>query len=223
MPSSEILPFIFRNPVSAATHLGWCLWAIWVTGLLWKLARGDRWRRLSVGCFGLSMVLLYGASGTYHAIPASYPWSVGQFRKLDHSAIYVLIAGTCTPVFTVLLRGRLRVWMLSLMWGLAAVGVACKWLLPAPPYWLTVTLYVGMGWLGLIPAYALYRVVGLRGLSWVFLGGVLYTAGAVCDATEWPVLFPGVVGSHEMLHVFDMGGTLVHVLFVVRYVLPFRA
>jgi hemolysin III len=222
MPSSEILPFVFRNPVSSLTHLGWCLWAVWVTGILWKLARGDRWRRLSVGCFGLSMVLLYGASGTYHAIPRSEEWLVEQFRKLDHSAIYVLIAGTGTPVFTVLLRGRLRVWMLSLVWALAAVGVACKWLLPAPPYALTVALYVAMGWLGLIPAYALFRVVGLRGLSLVFLGGVLYTAGAVCDATEWPVLLPGVVGYHEMLHVFDMGGTLVHVLFVVRYVLPFR-
>jgi hemolysin III len=122
----------------------------------------------------------------------------------------------------VLLRGRLRVWMLSLMWALTAVGVACKWLLPAPPYWLTVALYVAMGWLGVIPAYALSRVVGLRGLSWVFLGGVLYTVGAVCDATNWPVLLPGVVGSHEMLHVCDMGGTLAHVLFVVRYVLPFR-
>ena len=220
--ANEILPFVLRNPVSSLTHLGWCLWAVWVTGLLWKLARGNRWRQLSVGCFGLSMVLLYGASGTYHAIPASYPWSVVQFRKLDHSAIYILIAGSATPVFTVLLRGRLRVWMLSLMWGLAGAGVLCKWLLPAPPYSLTVALYVGMGWLGLIPAYALARVVGLRGLSWVFLSGVLYTAGALCDWASWPVLLPGVVGSHELLHVCDMGGTLLHVLFVVRYVLPFR-
>jgi hemolysin III len=222
MPSQEILPFVFRNPVSSVTHLGWCLWAVWVTGLLWKLARGNRWRQLSVGCFGLSMVLLYGASGTYHAIPADEPLLVKFFQRIDHSAIYVLIAGSATPVFTVLLRGRLRVWMLSLMWGLAGAGVACKWLLPAPPYSLTVALYVGMGWLGLIPAYWLARAVGVRALSWVVLSGVLYTAGALCDWARWPILLPGVVGSHEMLHVFDMGGTLFHVLFVVRYVLPFR-
>ena len=106
MGRDEIISFIFRNPVSAGTHLLWCVLGMYITALLWKLSRGDRVRQLSTGAFGLSMVLLYGASCTYHAIPASYEWSVALFRKLDHSAIYVLIAGTGTPVFTVLLRGR---------------------------------------------------------------------------------------------------------------------
>src|SRR5436305_12144082 len=78
--ANEILPFVLRNPVSSLTHLGWCLWAVWVTGLLWKLARGNRWRQLSVGCFGLSMVLLYGASGTYHAIPSHFSLLVMPFH-----------------------------------------------------------------------------------------------------------------------------------------------
>jgi hemolysin III len=67
------------------------------------------------------------------------------------------------------------------------------------------------------------RVVGLRGMAWGVLGGLLYTAGAVCEATSWPVLLPGVVGAHELLHLFDMGGTFTHVFFVARYVLPLRA
>jgi hemolysin III len=73
-----------------------------------------------------------------------------------------------------------------------------------------------------VPVYQMARAVGLRALSWGLLGGLLYTLGAVCEATNWPVLVPGVLGAHEMLHLLDMGATLTHVFFVVRYVLPFR-
>jgi hemolysin III len=223
MGREEIRSFVFRNPVSAGTHLLWCLLGIYVTGLLWRLARGDRVRQLSVGCFGSSMVLLYAASGIYHAIPREAGARVIEFfRCIDHSAIYVLIAGTYTPIFAILLKGRLRVVLLWFIWGLAAAGVACKWLLPWPPYWLTVGLYVGMGWAGVPSIYHLIMAIGVRGMGWGLLGGLLYTAGGVCDAVKWPVLYPGIVGSHEVLHVLDMGGTLTHVFFLVRYVLPFQ-
>jgi hemolysin III len=218
-----IQPFVFRNPVSAVTHLAWCLWAVVVTLLLWRLARGDRRRQLAVGCFGLSMVLLYAASGVYHAVPAAAPRLVGWLRLLDHSMIYVLIAGTHTPVFTLLLRGRARVFCLALIWSLAALGVGCKLLLPWPPYAVTVGLYIAMGWVCLLAIVPLARTVGLRGIGMALAGGVLYMAGGVCDACAWPVLFPGVVGPHEVLHVLDMGGTLAHVYFVARFLLPFRA
>jgi hemolysin III len=218
----EIRTFALRNPVSAGTHLVWCLWAMYVTALLWRLCRGDRLRRWSVGCFGLSMVLLYGASGAYHAIPSHAPILISYLRKLDHSAIYVLIAGTYTPMFAVLLGGRRRLALLSLVWALAAAGIASKWLLPWPPYWLTVGLYVGMGWVGVFAVQPLVRAVGLRGMGLAMVGGLLYTAGGICDAVQWPVLYPGVVGSHEVLHVLDMGGTFTHVVFVFRYILPFR-
>jgi hemolysin III len=218
---SETIPYVFRNPVSAGTHLSWCLFGVYVTGLLWRLARGDRARQWSVACFGLSMVLLYGASGLYHSVRGS-PTLIKYCRLLDHSAIYVLIAGTYTPVFAVLLHGRFRAWLLAMVWSLAGVGIACKWLFAAPPYPVTAGLYVALGWVGLIPVYSLIRAVGLRGMAWGLFGGLLYTAGAVCDVVEWPVLLPGVIGHHEVLHVFDMGGTLVHVFFLVRYVIPFR-
>jgi hemolysin III len=221
MTPEPIVSFIFRNPVSAGTHLLWCVLAIYITGLFWRLTRGDRLLQLSTGTFGLSMVLLYGASGLYHAIPRDAPF-LDSFRKLDHSAIYVLIAGTYTPVFAVLLRDRLRWVLLGLVWGLAGVGIAAKWLLPWPPYPLTVGLYIGMGWVGLLPMWQLIRAVGLRGMAWGLLGGLLYTAGGVCDAACWPVLWPGVIGWHEVLHLLDMSGTLVHVFFVLRYILPFR-
>lgn len=222
MPHDEIIRFIFRNPVSAGTHWLWCVLGVYVTGLLWRLCRGDRRRQLSTGAFGLSMVLLYGASGAYHSVPAETPRLMAFLRLLDHSAIYVLIAGSSTPVFAVLLRGRLRVTLLAMMWGIAAAGIAAKWLLPWPPYELTVTLYVVMGWIGLLPVWQIIRAVGVPGMLWALLGGLFYTFGAVCDAACWPVLLPGVIGAHEVLHLADMGGTLAHLFFIVRYIVPFH-
>jgi hemolysin III len=217
----EIVSFIFRNPVSAGTHLLWCILGAYITGLLWRLSRGDRLRQLSTGVFGLSMVLLYGASALYHAVLGPEQLLI-YLRKLDHSAIYVLIAGTYTPVFAVLLRGRLRIVLLSLVWGLACLGILAKWLLPWPRYGLTVTLYIVMGWMVVLPIVPLVRAVGVRAMLWALLGGVLYTFGGVCDAAKWPILLPGIIGYHEVLHLADMGGTLIHVFFVVRYVLPFQ-
>jgi hemolysin III len=217
----QIHSFIFRNPVSAGTHLLWCLLGAYFTAFLWRLSRGDWLRQWSTGTFGLSMVLLYGASGLYHAVPEPEPL-LPYLRKLDHSAIYVLIAGTYTPVFAVLLRGRLRLVLLALVWSVAGVGIAAKWLLPWPPYWLTVSLYIGMGWIGVPSIWQLIRAVGVRGMLWGLLGGLLYTLGGVCDAAKWPILLPGIIGYHEVLHVADMVATLIHVFFVVRYVLPFQ-
>ena len=199
----------------------WCVLGAYLTGILWRLARGDRVRQWSVACFGLSMTLLYGASALYHAVRLGEPY-LEYLRRLDHSAIYVLIAGTYTPICAVLLQGRLRSGLLIMIWSLAAAGIACKWLFSEPPHSVTVGLYVAMGWTGLIPAYQLVKAVGLQGMAWGLLGGILYTTGAVCEAVRWPVVWPHVIGYHEVFHVFDMGGTLVHVFFVIRYIVPFQ-
>jgi hemolysin III len=210
-----------RQPVSAGTHFLAFLCALWLTALLWRLARGNRRRQLSLACFGVTMALLYGASSAYHGVrgPDSL---IPYLRRLDYSAIYLLIAGTYTPVLAVLLRGRLRVALLALVWTIAAVGIACKWLLPVGPYWLSVGLYIGMGWLVVIPLRSLVRAVGLRAMGVALVGGLFYTVAGVLDAVAWPMLYPGVVGPHEVVHVLDMGGTFAHVVFIVRYVLPFR-
>jgi hemolysin III len=221
MPPDQVACCVLRNPVSAGTHLVWCAWAVFVALFLWRLARGDRYRQFCVAVFGVSMVLLYGASGTYHALTVDEP-TLHYFRLLDYSAIYLLIAGTYTPLFGLVLHGRTRLVLLTSMWLAAVVGIACKWLLPAPPYGLTVGVYIAMGWMGLLPMGHLVRALGWRAMGWAILGGLLYTAGGLCDALHWPVLLPHVVTSHEVLHVFDMGGTAVHVYFVVRFLLPYR-
>jgi hemolysin III len=219
--SDAIQPFFLRHPASSGLHLFWCLWSFFAAAVMVRLAGRHPLKRRTVLIFGASMVLLYGASGIYHGIPRSLPVCLEIFRKLDHSAIYLLIAGTYTPIFAVLLRGWLRPTLLVLLWGLALVGIGCKWLLPWPPYQLTVALYVGMGWIGLVPAWALVRAVGVRAMVLGLAGGLSYTLGAVCEALSWPTPWPGVFGYHEILHVSDMLGTLAHVVFVMRYVLPY--
>jgi hemolysin III len=83
-------------------------------------------------------------------------------------------------------------------------------------------MYLAMGWMGLLPLRQMVQAIGWRALSWAVLGGLLYTAGGLCDAFHWPLVIPHVFGSHEALHVLDMGGTALHVYFMVRYLLPFR-
>jgi hemolysin III len=221
MQQSDIFPFVFRNPVSASTHLLWCILGAYITAIFWRLARGDRVRQISVGIFGVSMTLLYGASGLYHAVRVSEP-NLEYFRLMDHSAIYILIAGTYTPVCAVLLRGRFRISQLVMIWTFAAAGIACKWLLDEPPHAVTVGMYVAMGWTGLIPCFHLVRAIGLQGMAWGLAGGILYTVGGICEATRWPVLWPHVIGFHEVFHLFDMSATLVHIFFMLWYILPFR-
>jgi len=207
-----------RDPVSSATHLLAAVWAAYATLVLVRLA--PHGRRASAAVFGLSMVLLYAASGLYHAAAAD-PDTLRLLQTLDRSAIFILIAGTNTPVVAALLSGRRRRRCLGVMWGIAAVGVAALWLLPRAPYWATVSLYVGMGWLGGLPVVAYYRAVGWRAMNWVLAGGLLYTAGAACDLFGWPVLSPAPVrvGPHEVFHVAVVAASGAFFVFVARHVI----
>lgn len=210
-----------RDPISAGTHLAALVLALVAAALLWRKARGS-WRlRLPTACFCAGMVLLYGASATYHAVRLA-PDELRVFRLLDHSAIYVLIAASFTPpVVHLLPAGRRRAGILGGIWCLGLAGVAAQWLLPTQPYGLELSTYVGMGWLGVLLLGDVMRSVGLRGLMWVAGGGLLYTLGGLADLFQWPVLYPQVFGPHEVFHVLAMGGTSCHVVFVAHHVLPY--
>jgi len=145
------------------------------------------------------------------------------FQLLDHSAIYVLIAGSYTPAFYFLLpklSSRRR--FLVGIWLLALVGILTKWTIPNVPYWLTVTLYMSMGWVGMLTILEMLRAVGTRGMAWGLWGGLSYTLGGLADLFHWPRVFPGLFGSHEVFHLFAMGGTFCHYIFMVKHVFPFR-
>jgi hemolysin III len=210
-----------RDPVAALTHLMASVFAVYVALLLCRMAGGDRVKQVSLACFGVAMVVLYAASGLYHAVPLPRDSAEVMFlRRVDLSAIYLLIAGTYTPPFAVLMRGRQRVVWLATVWLLAVVGASAKWLLPAPPDWLSLGLYLALGWLAVVPTPGLYRIVGMRGALWVFGGGACYMTGVACELARWPVLVPGLIGWHEVFHVCDIAGTAMHAGFMAQCVVP---
>jgi len=210
-----------RDPVSSASHFLAAALAVVVTAFLVRLAGRDRTRRASVLVFGTCMTFLYASSGLYHALhlPAD---ELRIYQRLDMSAIYLMIAGSCTPMMAILLRGRFRAVLLTGQWGLAAVGIAALWLRPKPDHAVLVGTYLGLGWLGTVGIWHYWRATGWRGVSWALAGAAFYTAGAAVELARWPILIPGVVQSHELLHLFDIAGTVCHIVFIARYVLPYQ-
>jgi hemolysin III len=198
-----------------------CLLAIVVTLFLYRLTRGDPRRRACALVFGLCMTVLYAASGLFHALqlPAD---DLRVYQKIDMSAIYLMIAGSCTPIMVLLLTGRFRTVLLTGEWLFAAAGIAALWVFPKSDHRVMVGLYLGMGWLGCAGLWHYWRATGWRGLTWAVAGAGFYTLGAIIELANWPVIWLGVVGSHELLHLFDIAGTLCHIVFILKYVLPYR-
>lgn len=208
-----------HDPVSAGTHLFTAAWALYATLILLMLTRGHGYGRWAVGGYGLSMVLLYLASGLFHGVRHDTLESFQLFQKCDKSAIFLLISGSYLPIFVYLLNGAWRRWCLIAMGLITAFGIASVWFWPSHPHSLLVGVYAGMGLLGLIPLPKYFPQIGWSGMVWV--GGlcVTYLGGAVVEVMRWPVLIPGWVGPHELLHISDMGGTFIHFGFIVRYVI----
>jgi hemolysin III len=209
-----------RDPVSSISHLLTAVWAVFATLVMLRLTPH---RRGVVLVYGLSMVALYSASATFHGLHYDTPEEKRFYQKIDQSCIYTLIAGAYTPPFAILLTGAWRRWCLRVIWGLAVAGVACLWLLPKAHYSLVVAVYLSMGWVGLVPLVLLYKAVGWRAMSWVWLGAAFFSLGAVCELLQWPVLVPGWVAAHEMLHFCDTAGSVTYFVFITRYVLPHQA
>jgi hemolysin III len=218
------LPLLhFREPVSSLTHLATALLAVYVTLLFLRLARGDRVKSRALLVFGVSMVVLYTASGVHHAIPGrKYDPLVCQFRRLDISAIFVLIAGSFTPIVAVLLTDPRRQVMLFVLWSLAAAGIASRWLAPDLPHPAVVCTFLAAGLPGFLPVRHYISAVGSRAFGWGFAGAALYGLGGACDVFDWPAPIPGLINSHELTHLLDMAGTACHVIFMVRYVIPYE-
>jgi len=213
---------LLRDPVSSASHFLMAALAVVATLFLVRLADRDRWQRLCVLVFGLSMIVLYSASGLYHALRLPVD-QLRLYQKIDMSAIYLLIAGTCTPIAGLLLRGRFRVALLTGVWLFATVGIASLWLLPKPNHGVAVGTYLGMGWLGMAGMWHYWKATGWGGIRWAVAGALAYTLGAVVELSYWPVLVPGVVRSHELMHLCDMAGTACHIVFILKYVLPYQS
>jgi len=207
-----------REPINGLTHLAAGLLAS--AGVIVLLARATSAHHLvAFSTFGFSLIALYTASALYHLLPLS-PAGIARLRRVDHMTIFVLIAGTYTPFCLLALEGGWRVGLLGLIWGLALCGILLKLLWMDAPRWLSVILYLGMGWVAVIAAHALFRAVPAGGMAWVLSGGLIYSAGALIYGLKRPNLVPGVFGFHELWHLFVVAGSACHFWAVLRYIAP---
>jgi hemolysin III len=209
-----------REPVSTWSHGAGLLLALPGTLLLWRRSAGDGTKRLCLLVYGLSLAFCYSASTLYHGVqlPAA---EITAFARLDRVGILALIAGSYTPLAWCLLRGRWRRWTLAIVWGVAITAAV---LIASGRHFSPVSstgLYLGMGW-GVVACYfEVTRVVPLRALLPVVAGGLSYSVGAVFNLVNWPVLFPGIFGAHELFHLFVLAGSLAHYRFILKVIVPF--
>lgn len=208
-----------KEPVSGLTHLLGALAA--VAGLVLLLVFGARYgtaRHLTgFAIFGASLILLYLASALYHLLTLSDRATL-TMRRIDHMMIFVLIAGTYTPICLVPLHGAWGWSLLSVVWTIAVAGIVLKLLWMQAPRWLSTLFYVGMGWVVVVAAIPLVRSLPAGGLLWLGIGGLAYTVGAVLYALKWPNPWPKVFGFHEIWHLFVLAGSFSHYWLMLRYV-----
>ena len=210
-----------REPISGLTHLaGGLLACAGLIVLLDTAASAGRTDQLvAFGIFGLGMITLYTASTLYHLLLLS-PAGVARLRRVDHVAIFLLIASTYTPFCLLALDGGWRVGLLTLIWGLALSGILLKVLWMDAPRWLSVMLYLVMGWGAAIAAPIIFRAVAPGGIAWVLGGGLVYSAGALIYWLKRPNPVPGVFGFHEVWHLLVLVGSACHFWAVLRYIVP---
>ncbi len=205
-----------REPVNGLTHFFACVIAAIATVVLLIVVRGSLAREISLGVYGLSLVLLFGASAAYHLAPLGQR-GIAILRRLDHSAVYLLIAGTYTP-FCVLAFGGFWKWgLLIVIWSLAIIGIVAKMFMMHAPRWLSAGTYVVMGWLCLGAIGQMLQALPVSVLIWLTVGGVVYTVGAVIYITHALDFAPGRFGFHEVWHVFVILGALAHFIAIAAY------
>jgi hemolysin III len=208
-----------REPVSGLTHLVGVLLALVALIVLLAKAAGRADQLVAFGIFGLSLIALYGASALYHLLPVSAS-AIARLRRLDHMTIFILIAGTYTPVCVLALGGVWRAGLLGLIWTLALCGIVLKLLWMDAPRWLSVGVYLAMGWLAVIAASAIFQAIPSGGIAWILIGGLVYSAGALIYGLKRPNPVPGIFGFHELWHLFVMAGSACHFWVMLRYIAP---
>lgn len=211
-----------REPGSAITHLVGMILAVFASvPLLLKAAFGaGRTGLFAMAVFMTSMVLLYGASTLYHSVNLSGR-QLKVFRKIDHMMIFVLIAGSYTPVCLLVLEPHSGHALLVAVWAIAAIGILVKALWITCPKWFSSIIYIAMGWVCVSVFGQLWTSLSRPAFGWLLAGGLIYTAGGVIYALKLPVfnrLHPNF-GSHEIFHLFVIGGSICHFICMYCYVL----
>jgi len=213
------MSFRMKEPVNTWTHF--VLFMAAIVGLMFLviLSRNNISKLITMTVYGVSMILLYGASSLYHWVRTT-PQKELILKKMDHIAIYLLIAGSYTPVFYYGLEGAWRWAMLSVVWILAIIGMILKiWFIHAPRY-VSSAFYVSLGWIALVPFLQLVKNLPMGAIILMAVGGVTYTIGAIIYATKICDFFPKRFGFHEIFHLFIGAGSIVHYFMILIYIIP---
>ena len=210
-----------REPVNGLTHFIGAVLSIFalVTMLIKSYAKGTSTTTfLSVLFFGVSMILLYSASATYHSVIANDK-VIKILKRLDHSMIFILIAGSYAPFCLVALHGKVGFNLFLAVTICAVIGIIFKIFWITCPRWLSSTMYIGIGWFAIFAIYPMAKVLSIAGLAWLLVGGLMYTIGGVIYALKKDKIKIGLFGTHEIFHLFIMAGTLCHFICVFFYII----
>lgn len=211
---------IFREPVNAISHMAGALASIAGLTLMVVFAaiKAEAWHVVSFSIFGTTLFLMYTSSFLYHAL--NVPAGVLQiFRKIDHIMIFMVIAGSYTPICLVPLRGPWGWSIFGVVWGIAFIGIFIKIFAMNVPRWISTVIYLSMGWMCVVAVYPLVKTLEPICLFWLSIGGIFYSVGAVIYALKKPDPFPGIFGFHEIWHIFVLLGSASHFWLAFRHLM----
>ena len=210
-----------KDPGSALTHFIAMILALCAASpLLIKAAQEPGSSHvLALTVFITSMILLYAASTIYHTLDIS-PKINRMLRKADHMMIFILIAGTYTPICLITLKGPVGYGLLALVWGIAIVGIVIKGFWIYCPKWFSSVLYIAMGWVCVLAFTQIMNALPRAAFLWLLAGGIIYTVGGIIYALKLPLFNARhkYFGSHEIFHLFVMGGSLCHYIMMYAFV-----
>ncbi len=212
-----------KDPGSAITHFIGMLMAIFAAvPLLIKAANEpSQIYIISLTIYAASLILLYAASTTYHTFDVSERVNT-ILKKIDHMMISVLIAGSYTPVCLIVLKGRTGLILLAVVWSIAIAGIMIKAFWVYCPKWVSSVLYIGMGWTCVLAFTQILNNMSPAAFGWLLAGGIIYTVGGVIYALKLPIFNNRHknFGSHEIFHLFVMGGSACHFVVMYAFLLP---
>ena len=214
--------FKIKDPGSAITHFIGMLMAVFAATplIIRALSAPDTVHVISLTIFIVSMILLYAASTTYHTFDLS-PKVNMILKKLDHCMIFVLIAGSYTPVCLLALDRKQGIPLLVLVWATAIIGIIIKIFFINCPHWVSSIIYIGMGWTCVLVFKPLLANLPASAFAWLLAGGIIYTVGGIIYGLKLPIFdkLPKDFGSHEIFHLFVMGGSICHFIFMYAYLM----
>ena len=219
---AQIIKKHIKDPGSAITHFIGMLMAIFAAvPLLIKAAHEpSRIYIISITVYAISLILLYAASTTYHTFDRSERINT-ILKKIDHKMISVLIAGSYTPICLLVLKGRTGIILLSIVWGIAVIEMLIKAFWVFCPKWVSSVLYIGMGWTCVLAFTQILNALSPAAFGWLLAGGIIYTVGGIIYALKLPFFNTRHknFGSHEIFHLFVMGGSACHFILMYAFIL----